>query len=361
MKLVMTLLARDEADVVGAHVAFHLAAGVDFVIATDHRSEDGTTEILEEYERLGRLHLIREPGEELRQRDWVTRMARLAAKEYDADWVINSDADEFWWPRGGDLKEVLRAVPARYGIAQAFVRNFVPRVEDGRFFADRMVYRISPQAPLNDPASPWRPTSKVAHRADPDVRVARGNHAIVAGDLQPLRGWHPIEVLHFPMRSLEQYGRKARHQSKAFAAPGSRPGTAYHAKANAFYAEGKGDEYFASMAVADDELDHGLRAGTLVQDTRLRDALAVLRTDSERDAEPTFWPASSGASGLEFPKPSVIEDVLYAVDAAVLGEADVQRAQRRLDELEARIARVEGRSAIGISRRFARRLTSMRH
>ena len=51
--------------------------------------------------------MIQEPGEDLRDGEWVTRMARLAATEFGADWVINSDADEFWWPRGGSLKHVL--------------------------------------------------------------------------------------------------------------------------------------------------------------------------------------------------------------------------------------------------------------
>ena len=42
-------------------------------------------------------------------------MARLAATEFGADWLINSDADEFWWPRGASLRDVLGAVSPRYG------------------------------------------------------------------------------------------------------------------------------------------------------------------------------------------------------------------------------------------------------
>ena len=90
MKLVMTLRTRDQADIVEAVVAFHLNAGVDFVIATDHRSVDGTVEILESYAREGVLRLIRELGEDVRGSKWRTRMARLAATEHGADWVLLS-------------------------------------------------------------------------------------------------------------------------------------------------------------------------------------------------------------------------------------------------------------------------------
>src|SRR5919108_341850 len=146
----MTLLARNEVDVVEAHLAYHLNAGVDFVVATDNCSDDGTLEVLERYQRRGLLHLIREPGEDNRQSQWVTRMARLAASDFGADWVINSDADEFWWPRGASLRDVLRAVPPRYGTVAAFLRVFVPRPESAEDVFERMLVRFSALAAIQD-------------------------------------------------------------------------------------------------------------------------------------------------------------------------------------------------------------------
>ena len=342
MTLVMTLLARDEIDVVDSWLAFHLNAGVDLVVATDNRSQDGTTEVLEEYARSGHVHLIHEPGEDLRQDEWVTRMARLAATQYGANWVINSDADEFWWPRGASLAEVLDAVPPRYGTVGAFLRVFCPRPGDGPF-AETMTTRFSALAPINDPASLYKPIRKIIHRGHPEIRLTRGNHALVGSPFAPLRGWFPVECLHFPLRSLAQCEHKAELQGAAFEKHIARPPTAYHADMYAALRAGRMREYYEALVVSDDELERGVAEGRLVVDTRLRDALRQV-AEAGGDVE---------RSRLRFPLPTLVEDAEYAVEAAVLGEADVVRLQRRLDELERRLGAVEQR----LHRRVYRKVT----
>jgi Glycosyl transferase family 2 len=351
MKLVTTLLARDEADVVEAQIAFHLNAGADLVIVTDNRSSDGTTEILESLAREGQVHLIREEGTDFRQSEWVTRMARLAATDFGADWVINTDADEFWWPRGGDLKEVLAAVPKRYGIVRAIWRPFCPRPARGEFFAESMIVRLTPDAPINDPSSPFRPQSKVAHRADPQVVVTNGNHGLQGSTLAPLHGWYPFEALHFPIRSLEQWERKNvvtlagwRENPRGF-------GTAYHEKVVQAQKEGRTGESYEALLVDDDNLERGLEDGSLTIDTRLRDVLRTLRLPH---GERAFALPSDRGDALSFPRPTVVEDAAYAVEAAALGEADVIRLQRRLDSLEQRLLTLEAQLPVRAYRRMSR-------
>lgn len=342
MKVVLTVLARDEADIIDAQIAFHLNAGVDFVIATDNNSRDATTEILRDYARDGVLHLLHEPAEGLRQGEWVTRMARMAATEYDADWVINADADEFWWPRGGSLREVLAAIPKRYGVVCSFWRCFVPRPDDDAFFADRMTIRLSQQAPINDPSSVYRPVTKIAHRAEPGVVVGRGNHGLVESALRPLTTWHPIEVLHFPLRSHAQWMRKIELQGDAFTKHIERAGTGYHLSAYSALQTGRIDEQYASLLVADDAVERGLADGTLALDTRLRDVLRSLRREGDTAAGRRFSLPIELDRPVAFPDPRGSEDTSYAVEAAVLAEADAVRIQRRLDAFEQRLAALEG-------------------
>jgi hypothetical protein len=161
MKLVMTLLLRDEEDILAANLDFHLARGVDFFIATDNLSVDRTPEILRSYERRGLLHYMYQPEDNYAQHRWVTHMARLACTEFAADWVINNDADEFWWPECGDLTQVLQAVPPSCDAVVVERTNFLPRpMADDDFFADAMTVRE--RRSLNTLGNPLRPRSATA-------------------------------------------------------------------------------------------------------------------------------------------------------------------------------------------------------
>ena len=176
----MTLLVRDEADVVDAHLAYHLNAGVDFVVATDNGSVDGTTEMLcSSTLDLGpSSNSINDPVFHASgSTPWVTRMARLGFTEYGADWVINADADEFWWPRGGSLKDVLDTIPFRTASCADAWRHFLPRAEgDPDFFAERMTVRLCTPASPGDKETIFHAHQKVAHRATADVEIEGGNH-----------------------------------------------------------------------------------------------------------------------------------------------------------------------------------------
>jgi Glycosyl transferase family 2 len=339
MKLVMTLLVRDEADIVDAQIAFHLNAGVDLVIATDNRSEDGTTEILERYARGGQLHLIREDGDDLRQSEWVTRMARLAATDFAADWVFNADADEFWCARGGSFRELFAAVPDRFGVVRGAWRNFVPRPDDDRFFAERMTARLG--APSFHP-HPLSTHFKSAHRAVVDVRVGRGNHEAFADGLVPLRGWYPIEVLHFPVRSLEHCRRKYVTQFVALDRNAEKGIAGHMADAYRAYREGALDAFYEPLVVDDERLQLEIEQGRLVIDTRLRDRLRVLG----------FGEPNADAVATS-PAPAVVDRTSFAAEYSVLEEADLGLAfGSRVDDLEQRVAGLERRAVS--ARLFAR-------
>jgi hypothetical protein len=331
MRLVQTLVVRDEADIVDAQIAYHLSAGVDFVIATDHDSQDGTTEILEAYEAAGCLRLIRVRGD-MREAEWRTRMAREAASAYGADWVINTDADEFWLPRSGTLKDALHAIPARVGVVWALTCHFVPRPDDGAFFADRMTARFASEAALNDPTSPYRPHGKVAHRGDPNIVVWFGSHRVESRRLAPLPAWHPADVFHFPFRSLEQYERKNVRRAE-----GDKP-LGQYVKGLQAREQGRIENVYRLLVVEDAGLSRGVAAGSLVVDERLCDALRSLPRDGGRFRIPDLGDRSKSVT--TGPPP---EGPRFARDEAALRDADIVRLVRRLDDLRTRLEGVETR------------------
>ena len=102
MKIVMTFVVRDEADVLEVNLRVHRALGVDAFAVLDNGSTDGTAEILARWREAGLAHVTTDPAADTDEvfRQWQTRLAKLAASELGADWVINNDGDEFWSAAG---------------------------------------------------------------------------------------------------------------------------------------------------------------------------------------------------------------------------------------------------------------------
>jgi hypothetical protein len=340
MKIVLTLIVRDEADIIDAQIAFHLNAGVDFVLALDHESQDGTTEILESYARAGVLRRLEGKGP-FREVAWRTMLARRAATDHAADWVVNADADQFWWPRVGTMREAFADVPSSYGIIRCLDRVFVPRPGDGSHFAERMVYRFVSRAPLNIPWSTYRPLPRVLHRADPGISVSRGSHRVSATRLAPFPSWSPVEVLHFPWRSEGQMRRKAASMRRAFSHTPQLP-VGYHDVARRALEQNAVEDRYASLAVDESAVSHGVETGCLVRDTRVRDVLRRL-------AGLPVLPAPAGCSfdsvlggdRVPLPEESPSARLEFEFEAVAAQEADIVRLRRRLDQVVARVAGLE--------------------
>ncbi len=274
MKLVLTLLVRDEEDVIRHNLLYHLDRGVDFIIATDNLSLDATPDILADFVRQGVLKLIREEEDTYAQSRWVSRMARLAKTEYGADWVINGDADEFWWPTQGDLRDVVASIPEKFGVIMAPRHNFCPVVGDASPWYERMVYRM--RVSLNPLGGNLAP--KIIHRGLADVEIDQGNHHV----LRPVglqRFWERrVAVLHFPFRTPAQLKSKIAKGGAAYARNDEVDpdvGHCWRVLYDAWKDNGLAD-YVSQSLRSPDQIRQGIQDGSLIEDTRLRDLLRSL-------------------------------------------------------------------------------------
>jgi hypothetical protein len=275
MKIVMTLLVRDADDLIAANLDFHLEMSVDHFIVMDNLSTDKTRDILHEYEKRNLVTYISQADDTFSQARWVTGMARLA---YDqgADWVINNDADEFWYPSEFDLKHVLSQVSHGYQAVAVERSHFVPRrLASGDFFADALTIRFV--ALLNPMGKPW--IGKVCHRAHPSIEVGYGNHTVsIGGGAIPTTSDAPLEILHFPMRSYDKFEAIVVKGGEANERNPDRPVKRWH-DLYQVWKRGELRAYFDAQVPDADAIEAGLRDGRYVVDERLKQMLKRLRSN----------------------------------------------------------------------------------
>ena len=270
--LIMTLLVRDEEDIIAENIAFHHASGVDHFIVTDNLSTDATPKILENLADQGLVTVIHEPEDTYDQHAWVTRMARLAATEFGAEWVINSDADEFWIAGHGSLKEFFTNLPPEINAVYAARHDFAFCYEHEGPWHQRMIWRKAKS--LNHIGKPLPP--KVAHRAHPDIAVGQGNHSVHG--LSPLNAIREgLDILHFPARSVQQFERKIANGGAAYERNTKIPPTVARGWRQLYERlrkEGTLLPYLKEYGYSNEQLRAALRDGSLIKDRRIADFVA---------------------------------------------------------------------------------------
>lgn len=268
IKVVMTLLVRNEIDIIEQNIQFHLNNGVDFIIATDNKSNDGTLEILEKYARRGLVFVIQELDDNYAQATWVTRMARMACNVYDADWVIHNDADEFWWTDVNDLKKVLHLVPYHVDVLEVERYNFISCGDPMNTVFSEMIYkRLSSKNTLGVALPP-----KVIHRNLRDIQISQGNHAVLAPeDLNTIR-FSSIEIFHFPVRSFDQYQSKIKLGGAAYERNKELPHQIGRTWRNSYqkYLKGELLDEYNMLVINHKALANQIEIGEIVIDKRLQ-------------------------------------------------------------------------------------------
>lgn len=277
----MTLLVKNECDIVRQNIDFHLSAGVDHIVAIDNVSSDGTRDILAEYERRGLASVVNEPGQDYSQSAWVTSAALMARDKLDADWILNNDADEFWFAPSGDLKQVIASATSRKLICQR--HNMLFACDDGgeKHWADKAQFRITEPLPFKRPKDIFEgslPAPYLYLKLPPKVllgahnlrSIRQGNHD-AEYETNVSGSDSPITIYHFPVRSRKQFELKVTQGGQAYARNSMLAiGVGWHWRRWYHMLQTEGlDAVMADVLPSSEKLQQDLKAGILRRDRHI--------------------------------------------------------------------------------------------
>lgn len=286
-KLIMTLLVKNEVDIVRKNIEFHLRHGVDYIIATDNISDDGTYEILKEFEKKGVLYLIQEEDQDYDQAKWVNRMGRIALEQFGANIIFHCDADEFWYSHSSDLKKELLTNPL-VDILNIEVKNVLLEDKDmsERFPADAKYIVKNPIIPKdrreeskNVPFFLFRCTSGVMYRLNGKyLNVSQGNHRVIERKYYVSRKSTDITVYHFPIRGKASFFSKVMLGGAALERNTSLDASkGWHWRRwYDFYKKGELEQEYQKLNLSGNRVDEWIAKGVVVEN---KDLISMLGLD----------------------------------------------------------------------------------
>ncbi|MCI6486302.1 MAG: glycosyltransferase family 2 protein [Bacteroidales bacterium] len=272
--IVMTLLVKNEEQMLAQQIEFHHALGVDHFIVTDNNSTDGTPDIIRRYQEKGWVvDVIEEHATDYEQKAWVDRMVELARAKHHADWIINADADEFWLPACGSFPELLK--DTRANVLAGELHSVLPEesklwqewTQLVRYVDDYEAYGLSRFSIFE------RQNKKVLHRSRGYLQISMGNHKVSM--LPHIEHRADITIFHFNVRGREQFMQKMINGGQQLEQHKGRHGGRHWRYFYKLYKEGKlAEEY--DRVVGTHVRDRLLSEGYIYEDTRLRDFLEKL-------------------------------------------------------------------------------------
>jgi hypothetical protein len=321
----MVMKARDERDTIAHNLRFHHGLGIDHFVVADLGSTDGTADELDRWEATGLLTRRTFEGTyHTEARSWMEQMARYAATELGADWIVHADPDEFVLPASGTIPSELEAIDAEDGAVVVPRSNLLPTADAEGAFYERMV--------LRERRSTLGP--KLAHRATADVvvfdkgahlvaterdahRWARPERAALKGGRRPspfsppplAMSWSeevPLRMYHYPARSPEQLAKRIAIELEQPGNP-DRPGLRKRIEA------GEAARIYEELVPGERQVADALSGGTLIRDTRVRDVLARCRDPVANGVSPGYVAIRPAPEELDAERKERRKDVMAAL------------------------------------------------
>lgn len=261
MRLVMTILVKNEVDIIEDNIRFHHTQGIDAFLIMDNGSCDGTVECLQSLSNEFDITIIVNLGI-YDQGPWMTELAKQARQQLGADFVISNDADEFWSVKGRSLKEALNKGDV---LVTAKRYNFIQSLEA---MNTKIQYSTTPYKVICPVLYSKEDQLKRAGLALPLVKISPkiivkpqgllkikgGNHRAKHLKFWKHRETSDIEVHHYPIRNYAQFEANIENRRLLLdQAPNTRMGVHYKRWAE-LLRQGKLKQEFDNMSLSIDEI-----------------------------------------------------------------------------------------------------------
>ncbi|GHC52813.1 glycosyltransferase family 2 protein [Neogemmobacter tilapiae] len=220
--LIMSILVRDEADIIEQNLRWHRRQGVDRFVVIDHASTDGTTQVLRRLAREMPIDISRRTDPVVQQAIWTRDLIRKARGKYGHVWHIANDADEFYIPPPGETLKSYLLGQKDNRLLEVPRQNVIFAREDladhgwraAPMFESRVTTPApegmeSPETVVSLPFEYYATNPKVVFQVATLKHLTKGAHrATMDPPCEAMQS--ALRILHFPFRDAEEFLTSAR-------------------------------------------------------------------------------------------------------------------------------------------------------